>query len=128
MTFYHFSNMCIKNILIHVQQNTLSARNIKNSWLVISREYFLALRFERFWEHFLEEFLYFRLVVWITISKVIKRAFICIMNYHLQYVIDNLVKFNILIFVKGVPFLFQAGKKKRETGQLPWKKLTPLQT
>ena len=64
-------------------------------------------------------------VVRIIILNLIKLACNCLINCILQDMILVLVKFNISIFAKGVPFLFQAGWKGK-TGRLAWKKGTPF--
>ena len=48
-----------------------------------------------------------------------------LLNCKLQHMIRNLAIYNISIFAKGVPFLFQAGWKG-ESSQLAWKKGTPF--
>ena len=126
-----------KNIFIHVQQNTLSARNIKDmcrsvksirrvvphkrcsppnsGWLGNFEKILSSIEIWTVWgTHFKTISLFSWQVVGIIISKVIKRACICIINYNLQYVMVNLVKLNILLICKRCSFSIPSWLEKKE--------------
>ena len=72
--------------------------------LDILRKFFRAWRFEQFEEH-----IFYNSLISIICSEKLyfemdKLACICLINCYLQDMIRNLVKFNISIFAKGVPF------------------------